>query len=149
MDHHITLGPANLKEPNNFEGRHPTSAPHRDKVKIDFAVHRDVAALSHYTVKMDGVTVAKIPLLLVEKIVASAERQLPLKSNKVVADLDDILFCLNNLMKKKNAKVPDDDLLRYRLTKEVWRGFWDRLKVFKPEELEKYRRLLREVGLLR
>ena len=60
-------------------------------MKIDFSIHLDTDTLLRYATNTNGITVANIPLLLVQKLIAATERQLPAKSLKVSADLDDIL----------------------------------------------------------
>jgi len=82
----------NRKRPYRFKGYAPAPNPQRDAAaKIDFSIHLDTDTLLRYATNTNGITVANIPLLLVQKLIAATERQLPAKSLKVSADLDDIL----------------------------------------------------------
>lgn len=116
------------KRPQRFKGFASVPDPQRDaRVKIDFSVRPDIGSLLRYTTKLGGITVANIHLLLVQKLIASTERQLPDKSHKVSNDLGDVLFCLETLARQQDPRVPDDETLRYGLTTDMWRRFWNRL----------------------
>lgn len=138
IDHHVQ-SKLNLKRPTRFKGTYPALVPGEPKTIIDFAVRSDTEKLLRYTIKKGSITVADFPLLVVQKIISNSERQ---KGPKLTRDIDDVRSCLMEL-KKKNSKVPYDEILRYQSTISVW--FWRRLEEDRDEN-EFFMRLLCDIG---
>lgn len=103
----------------------------------------EIRDLFEHTENVDGVVVAGLHLLLVDKIKTAASRGNG-QDKKIRNDLGDIFFCLGEMHKRKAAFVPDR--LKDTLTPEVWKAFWDRAKESEtsPGDTETYQDWLRD-----
>ncbi len=96
----------------------------RDATSIDLAIKPDICRfIGKYTKEIQGITVADERLLLVDKLTCFGGRS-ENQDQKIMSDLQDILFCVSRLDEQK-LTVPED--LAALLTQEVWELFWRRL----------------------
>ncbi|KAF4583614.1 hypothetical protein EYR38_002369 [Pleurotus pulmonarius] len=119
----ISIRP-NKKTPQRWSATVPeTTSGAKDATSIDIAWKPEIRDLFEHTDIVDGVTVAGLHLLLVDKI-RTASRRGRGQDQKIINDMSDIFFCLCEMEGRKAAVIPDK--LKVSLTPEVWAEFWKR-----------------------
>ncbi|KAF4564889.1 hypothetical protein EYR40_011063 [Pleurotus pulmonarius] len=119
----ISIRP-NKKTPQRWSATVPeTTSGAKDATSVDIALKPEISDLFEHTDIVDGVTVADLHLLLVDKI-RTASRRGGGQDQKIINDMSDIFFCLCEMEGRKAAVVPDK--LKISLTPEVWAEFWKR-----------------------
>ncbi|KAF4583615.1 hypothetical protein AB1N83_012733 [Pleurotus pulmonarius] len=117
----------NRKNPQRWSATIPESSPGAmNATSVDIALKPDIREVFEHAELVDGVMVAGLHLLLVDKIKTASTRA-DGKCGKIVNDMNDIFFCLSEMERRKAAYVPDK--LKETLTPEIWENFWKRAKV--------------------
>ncbi len=117
----ITVRP-NRNTPKRWNATISESSPGaKNATSVDIALRPDIKDVLEHAEIVDGVVVAGLHLLLVDKIKTMSSRGV-VASAKIETDLQDVLFCTSEIERRKKGFVPED--LKKSLTGDIWTKFW-------------------------
>ncbi|KAF9496467.1 hypothetical protein BDN71DRAFT_1446205 [Pleurotus eryngii] len=117
----ITVRP-NRNTPKRWNATIPESSPGaKNATSVDIALRPEIEDVLGHAEVVDGVVVAGLHLLLVDKIKTMSSRGV-VASAKTETDLQDVLFCTSEIERRKKGLVPHN--LKQCLTDDIWMRFW-------------------------